>query len=124
VGSGRPPDHLTPQIDQAQRVVCSRFGVLPDPADPSSKVGIALQTRGQEPLNGSRKSPEGGTCGWYLWWGDTLNEDPDFFKPLHVAHLEEYCPIIVPYLALPPGWRVQLAPGHEDVWFDEELLRD
>jgi hypothetical protein len=28
-----------------------------------------------------------------------------------------------PYLVLPPGRRVLLAPGFEDVWFDECLLR-
>jgi len=28
----------------------------------------------------------------------------------------------VPFLGLPPGWRVLLAPGQEEVWFDAELL--
>jgi hypothetical protein len=37
--------------------------------------------------------------------------------------LGDYCPSILPYLALPPGWRVLLAPGYEDVWFDGELLK-
>lgn len=27
-----------------------------------------------------------------------------------------------PYLALPPGWGVVLAPDYEDVWYDEALL--
>jgi len=27
-----------------------------------------------------------------------------------------------PYLARPPGWRVLLAPGQEDVWYDGTLL--
>ncbi|WP_438268855.1 immunity protein Imm33 domain-containing protein [Paraburkholderia youngii] len=35
--------------------------------------------------------------------------------------LSEHC---VRYLALPPGWRVLLAPDYEDVWFDGELLKD
>jgi hypothetical protein len=26
------------------------------------------------------------------------------------------------YLALPAGWRFLLAPDHEDVWFDVNLL--
>jgi hypothetical protein len=26
------------------------------------------------------------------------------------------------YLGLAPGWRFLIAPGYEDVWFDEILL--
>jgi len=106
-----------------QHQVCARFGATCAPVEPGSKAGVALQTRGLEPLNALRHPPQAGTCGWYLWWGDPLNEDPAFFQPLHVDHLPEHCPALVPYLSLPPGWRVQLAPGHEDVWFDAELLK-
>ena len=42
--------------------------------------------------------------------------------PLHVGHLAERLPDVMPYLALPPGWRFLLAPGREDVWYDESLL--
>ena len=112
-----------PKLHELQHDIGVRFGATCQPADPASKLGIALQTSGQQPLNALRHPPGDGTCGWYIWWGDTLNDDPDFFQPLHVAHLPERCPAILPYLALPPGWRVQVAPGHEDVWFDAELLR-
>jgi hypothetical protein len=44
------------------------------------KVRIALETLGQQPVNGLR----------------------------HPA-------------VLPPGYRFLVAPGHDDVWFDEEL---
>lgn len=59
--------------------------------------------------------------GWYVWGGE-LSADPEFFKPLHVCHLADYAPELLPFLALAPGWRVLLAPGHEDVWYDEALL--
>jgi hypothetical protein len=49
-------------------------------------------------------------------------EAPDFFAPLHVRHGAEWRHELVQYLALPPGWRFLLAPGHEDVWQDESLL--
>ncbi len=41
---------------------------------------------------------------------------------MHVAHLPEYAPTLVPYLALAPGWGVILAPGYEDVWYDPKFL--
>ena len=49
--------------------------------------------------------------------------DPDFFVPLHIEHLGEWRAETIPYLALPPGWRLQTAPNHEDVWEDCALLR-
>ena len=112
----------TPTTIDLQHRVCERFRAKCTPVAPGSKAGIALQTRGLQPLNALRHPPDGGTCGWYVWWGDSLNEDPEFFQPLHVEHLPAQCPALVPYLSLPPGWRVQVAPGHEDAWFDAELL--
>jgi hypothetical protein len=108
-------------LTQEQERICTRFGSVHEPPDPEAKVGIALQTLGRWPLNALRQPAVGDTCGWYLWAGD-ISEDPAFFQPLHVKHLEVRCPAIVPYLALTAGWRVQLAPGHEDVWNDDALL--
>ena len=106
-----------------QDATCVRFSAKCAAVAPGTKAGVALQTRGQLPLNGLRHPPERDTCGWYLWWGDTLDQsNAEFFQPLHVEHLQEYCPEALPYLSLPPGWRIQVAPGHEDVWFDERLL--
>lgn len=86
------------------------------------KVGIALGTLHLEPLNALRHPPENGTSGWYIWGGEELSADPDFFQPLHAAHLPEFVPQLVPFLALAPGWRVMLAPGQLEVWHDPELL--
>jgi hypothetical protein len=102
--------------------VCARFGARPSPPHPDEKLGIALRSLGLLPLNGLRHKPERGTCGWYLWAGQHLSDAPDFFDPLHVSHIGKYCADAIPYLALPPGWRFLIAPGHEDVWFDENLL--
>ena len=76
------------------------------------------------PINGLRHEPVGDTNGWYIWAGPELSQDPDFFTPLHVHHLGEWCPQVLPYLALPPGSRFLIAEGYEDVWHDEALLSD
>jgi hypothetical protein len=75
------------------------------------------------PINGLRHEPEGDTTGWYIWAGEDLSDAPDFFRSLHVGHLTDWCPQVVPYLALPVGWRFLLAFGYEDVWFDANLRR-
>ena len=106
-----------------QRATAQRFGATPLPVDPRLKVGIAANVRiGLQPVNALRHRPEGDTSGWYIWAGEVFSDDPDFFMPLHITHLSGWCPEIVPYLALPPGWRVLIAPGHEDVWFDAGLV--
>ena len=104
------------------REICALYGSLYAPPSPHDTLGIALATLDLLPLNALRHPPENGTCGWYVWGGGELSDDPDFFQPLHVEHLAQYRPQLIPFLALAPGWRVLLAPGHEDVWYDENLL--
>lgn len=104
-----------------QMAICKRFGSVVTPSPPNLKVGIALSTLNRLPITAVRHRVENDTCGWYIWGGD-YSPEPDFYQPLHLAHVPDYCPLIVPYLALAPGWGVMLAPGFEDIWFDEALL--
>lgn len=109
-------------ITPAQRAVCARLGVTAVPAPADLKVGLARNVRtGLLPLHGLRHPPQGDTTGWYIWAGE-LSDADDFFEPVHVGHLPEIRPAVLPYLALPPGWRFLVAPDYEDVWEDESLL--
>lgn len=102
--------------------MCKRFGVAPFHTPSNLKVGIALNVKdGMFPINGLRHSPEAGTSGWYIWAGVDSSDSDDFFQPLHLDHLSEWCPDVLRYLALPPGWRFLVAPDYEDVWYDESL---
>jgi hypothetical protein len=105
----------------SQAETCERFGSLFLPPGEDEKVGVALATLSQLPLNALRHPADDGTSGWYIWGGE-LSDSPDFFQPLHARHLVAQASAIVPYLALAPGWRVLLAPEHEDVWYDPALL--
>jgi hypothetical protein len=73
------------------------------------------------PVHGLRHPPEGDTSGWYVWTGE-LSGASDFFLPWHHSHLIAACPQTQRLLALPPGTRFLIAPGHEGVWDDPELL--
>ena len=110
-------------LEAKQAAICARHGVSPEAPSSFLKLGIALSTLGQQPINGLRHSPESGTSGWFVWAGEAFSDASDFFQPLHIHHLEQRCSEILPYLALPPGWRFLLAPGQEDVWFDASLLQ-
>jgi hypothetical protein len=105
----------------SQSEICERFGSLFLPPGADQRFGIALATLGKVPLNALRHPSGQGTCGWYVWGGE-LSEDPGFFQPLHMLHVVEHAPQLVPYLALAPGWRVLLAPEQTEVWYDPALL--
>jgi hypothetical protein len=106
-----------------QKNICEKYGVNFFESPPELKVGISLNVKnGLQPINGLRHPPEGDTTGWYIWAGEDFSDDPDFFVPLHVKHLDEWCPEIVKYLGLPPGWRFLIANDYEDVWEDPSLL--
>lgn len=108
-----------------QKELCRKYGVPYVPAEGDKKVGIARNVRGGgQPINGLRHPPEGDACGWYIWAGEHLSNDPDFFMPLHVRHLSEWCPEVIRFLGLPPGYRFLIADGYEDVWEDRSLLYD
>jgi hypothetical protein len=105
-----------------QREICERYDAAFLPPEPGLKVGIARNVRpGAMPLHGLRHTAEAGTSGWFIWVGD-YSEDPEFFEPLCCDHLDGVCPEALPYLALAPGWRFLVAPDHEDVWYDANLL--
>ena len=105
-----------------QRAICGRYGALFQLVEDSSIAGVSRNLgSGGLPLNGLRHLPEGQTCGWYLWAGE-LSQAEGFFEPVHVSHLREICPDVLPYLGMAPGWRFLLAPGYVDVWYDVKLL--
>lgn len=113
-------DHGRKQSNAAS--VRERFGGDGTPVNGADKAGVSRDLEaGAWPVHGMRIQPTPGVSGWYIWAGEYSQAD-DFFVPLHVGHLADWRPEVVPYLGLSPGWRFLLAPGHEDVWFDPHLL--
>jgi hypothetical protein len=107
-----------------QREVCEKYAAPYVSVDMNLSLGLARNAREAKlPLNGLRHPPTEGTLGWYIWAGQELSDDPGFFEPVHAHHLYELCPDVLPYLALPPGWRFLLGEsGYADVWYDGALL--
>jgi hypothetical protein len=119
-GEAMPPIVIVEPTDE-QRALCERLQIEPAPPAADTVVGIGpMESR---PMHGLRHPPVGAASGWYLWTGGEIDQTHDhFFQPVHVAHLDRLHPDVVRYLALPAGWRFQVAPQHEDVWFDASLL--
>jgi hypothetical protein len=111
-------------ISMAQGRMCRRFGVAALRPRPGTMIGVALgRAAAAEPLNAIRHPPVGQSNGWYVWRGGQIpHDDDEFFSPMHIEHATSRFPGLLPYLALPLGFGVILAPGYEDVWQDEALL--
>jgi hypothetical protein len=108
---------------EMQIETCVKYGSDYVESPPHLKVGIARNVKdGLLPINGLRLRPEEGTTGWFIWAGENLSQDPDFFLSLHVSHLQDWCPQIIKFLGLSPGWRFLVAGDYEDVWEDPSLL--
>ena len=87
---------------EAQRALCARYGVPGIAAPAELKIGVARNVRTNlKPLNGLRHPPQADTTGW-IWAGEEFSTSPDYFEPLHVAHLVEWCPLALKFLGLPP----------------------
>jgi hypothetical protein len=108
---------------ERQRDVCREHATVFSPPAPGSRVGIALQSLGHLPLHGLRIPEHGEASGWYLWAGESPSEAPDFYRPLCIEHLAELCPLALPFLGLPAGWRFLTDGEYVDVWYDAELLK-
>jgi hypothetical protein len=103
-------------IEKLQKEICRKYGAEFVPLDLNLKLGIADDFFSEElPLNGLRLPPDLGTCGWFLWAGEEMSPDDDYFKPLHARHLIEKYQKVLKYLGLPPGWRFLFAGDYEDV---------
>ncbi len=106
-----------------EQAICEWVGVDPHKPEIGTKLGIALSTIGKKPINGLRYKAENGTNGWYIWCGEEMGKEDDFFAPLHVEHIAEYLPEVQEYLDLPPGYRFLIdGNDYEDVWYEQELL--
>ena len=120
--SNNKPAVTSPEIASIQQSLCDQKGYDYVAASLESKLGFAIKTQGKIPINGLRHPPVGDTNGWYIWCGEELSREPDFFDPLHTRHLLDRCPEAIPFLGLPPGCRFLIAGDYIDVWFDESLL--
>src|SRR5262245_53241193 len=92
-------------LEAKRREACKTYSCdFVDTRD-QDKVGVALSTLGLRPINGLRHPPSGETSGWYVWCGETLSNDADFFASVCATHVVEKLPEVSQLLGLPPGYR-------------------
>jgi hypothetical protein len=104
--------------------LCDKIGAEYWPMTSDQILSISKEFSAvQFPINGLRHPPTVATSGWYIWSGEILSANPEFFVPMHASHLAGICPEAIKYLGLAAGWRFLFAPDYEDVWRVASLLR-
>jgi hypothetical protein len=113
-------------VEELQRLLCERTEVEFTPPAPGSIVWVALQTMDRLPIRGVRHLPTETASGWYIFAGDEWSDDPNFYQPLGVEGLAQYCQPVLQLLALPPGWWFHTGGPRDraQVRFDPKLLRE
>jgi len=91
------------EVEREQRRICTGYNCEFVSSPEDAILGVTLSTLGRTPIHGLRHPAEKGTNGWYICCGEEFSDNPDFFSPLHRAHLLDKCPQVVPFLGLPPG---------------------
>ncbi|WP_018607869.1 immunity protein Imm33 domain-containing protein [Uliginosibacterium gangwonense] len=104
-----------------QIAVCQRYTSQAVAPPANTRIGVALASIGQNPIYGVRFAPEDDMAGWFIWCGEH-SDAVDFYQSVHVSHLDELLPLVLPYLALAPGHRFIIDhEGYEDVWLDPDI---
>jgi hypothetical protein len=106
------------QVQIQQEQLCVRLGLEFVKVDPWQVIGLARNVASNlKPINGLRNLPTQKSRGWFIWAGQELSSDSDFFQPVHAVHLISTRPSILKYLGLPPGLRFLVVPDekYEDV---------
>jgi len=112
---------LAPAATKEQEELCQRYKAKVEPPLPGSTMGIALKSLSAKPTRGIRYLPSKDSNGWYIWAGEQ-STDPDFYQSVCIEHIGDHSPIVLPFLALPPGWAFITDGSYVDVWFDPKFL--
>jgi hypothetical protein len=115
---------MNSEITLQQKAICQKYEAPYLEVNLNMIVGVADNINGPTmPINGLRHPQTDTTSGWYIWAGE-YSSRKDFFRSMHIKHLIESHQELIPYLALPPGWRFLIDPtqNYEDVWRDPSLL--
>jgi hypothetical protein len=103
---------MTGEWEQAQDEFCRRHDVpVTRPAD---EQYVGIDPRGLLPaapvLYGARHPQVADDDTGWCFTTDAYEDDPQLVK-VHVGHLPDVCPAVLPFLALPIGWYFDTASG-------------
>ena len=103
---------------RSQTEVCHRVGAPFAPAHAHQMAAISEGVlRAGSTVYGVRYRAPSHMSGWYLY-NDEYNGDVKTLQVVHLYHVAANRPDVVPYLALPAGYRIAVGDNGDEVTFD------
>ncbi|WP_107928796.1 immunity protein Imm33 domain-containing protein [Neisseria animaloris] len=107
------------KLAEKQKKICEKYGSEFVAINENDMVAIAIDSVGLQPISGRREvkvTNDLDEITWFIYCGEYSDAD-DFFSPIHVSHLKDMLPEVLPYLALSEGFGFVIDnDGYEDVW--------
>lgn len=111
---------LTLSYWRDQHFVCDQYGAAFRPPRPDKLTVISAGVIEGLPVQGIRYPSPDQMSGWWITT-DLYDGNIETLRHEHTYHITAVRPDLAKYLALPDGFRFNLAVA-EDVWFDEKVL--
>ena len=109
---------------RAQEEQCAKAGVTFSPPCIEQLVAVSPELLADNGLvQGVRYPSPEHMSGWWLV-DEAFDGSAASMKPIHLGHVAARRPDVLPFLALPFGYRFSVI-GHEvDIWYDEVVAKD
>ena len=105
-----------------QHEVCARTGARFTPPRPDQLVVVSEGVFEGDSVKAVRYPSPEHMSGWWMVT-DRYTGEVNSMRQEHMYHLTYRRPDLVPYIALPFGYRFDLT-HHEDIWLDKEALEE
>ncbi|MDO6837835.1 hypothetical protein Q4596_19650 [Pseudoalteromonas carrageenovora] len=111
-------------IESVQKECCDHYQAIYSPVEPTQLVTISKGIyEGSIPVEGVRYPSPNHMSGWWLTT-DEYDGNISSLVTVHFEHINEKCPELAIYMALPFGYRFNLGGETEHVWFDKEVANE
>jgi hypothetical protein len=107
-------------LHDLQKSTCRDYD-LPE-VEPEGMVAVALDTLGKFPICGECvvKEDDWEKISWYFYCGD-YSEKKDFYRPIHIEHLNDILPDALKFLRMPYGSGFVInSNGDEEIWIAKD----
>ena len=109
-----------PTLEESQRAMCARHGAPFRPPAPEQLCAVSDGVYAGDPVQGVRYEAPSHMSGWYLTT-HRYNGDHTTLKVEHAAHVMAQRPDVAVFLALPPGYRIEVTAKAASAWYDSTV---
>ncbi|MBN2012101.1 hypothetical protein JW960_22420 [candidate division KSB1 bacterium] len=106
-----------------QKEICTKYQSHFNEPNPADHINILCDAERTSPIKLVRLNPENRSSGWYVHCGGKSSSNYSDFDPVSYLDVQREFPEIVPFLALMPGFIIEIdTNGNDDGYWSQYLL--